>query len=241
MLLTVEEVYALARGALAAREPFALVRCGDGEAIAMAQGELVDQKWVEQHAAWLARGAGIESGDAAAGEALAEAVRNADVVGVPLSGGYAFRPEYLPLLLQAFGAHDVNTASLNVCDCLVNYRWHEQRMLLTLGIYRRVILVGRRAPEALAHLQRAADPAMGRASFSLDMTAFAGAVPGPEGFAGVPGVASALVARAGDFDLALVGAGACALPICVAAKTLGKVAIDLGGILDKWARGEILL
>jgi hypothetical protein len=31
MLVTVEETFALVRGAISAREPFALMRCGDGE------------------------------------------------------------------------------------------------------------------------------------------------------------------------------------------------------------------
>jgi hypothetical protein len=145
---------------------------------------------------------------------VAEAVRRASVVGVPLSR----KPFFQPLLFAVWQAHGVDPHSLRLTTSTINFALYEHGWLFRLLVGRRVLLVGNTAgPLARALTDRG--------------VAVAGAVHPVRGFDDIPRVLAE--AAAFDFDLALVSAGIPAVPICVRlAEATGKVALDFGHLAD---------
>jgi len=194
---------------LAERQPFSLVRLGDGELLTLAQDRVLSVETVAREGPFLSY-AGVNVPDLAARDELAEAVRRASMVGVPLSR----RPHFQPLLFAVWRAFGIRPDSLRLTTSTINYSLQEQGWLYRLLAGRRVLVIGNVAPPLAEQL-------------AARGFAVAGAIHPVRGVADVRRVVEE--ASGCDFDLALVSAGIAAVSICVQlAERTGKVAIDFG-------------
>ena len=212
-------VFARMEAALAAGLPLSVVRLGDGEMLALAQDNVMDIATIRSEAPFLAY-AGVEVPDLTARNLLAEAVRGADLVGVPLSR----KPHFLPLLDPVLRSHGIDVRSLQLTDSLVNYNLHAAGLLARLMQGRRLLVIGNAA--------HALSERLAAAGFTVTCT-----ISPVRGFADIGRV----MAEAGrtDFDLALVSAGIPAVVIAWRlAAELGKVALDFGHMADGIASGK---
>lgn len=215
-LLGTESVWETVEAALREKRPFSFIRLGDGELMTLAQEVVLPVAEVREACPFLPY-AGVVAPDFAARDEVAQAVRAASLVGVPVSR----KPHFQPLLFRVLRAHRIACADLRLTTSTMNYALHEQGFLQRLLAGRKLLLVGNVANE-LSHALRAQGYHV------------AGIVCPVRGF----GDADRAVreAAACDFDLALVSAGIAAIPIVVRlAGSTGKVAIDFGHLADKIA------
>ncbi|NLG83998.1 MAG: hypothetical protein GX493_05180 [Firmicutes bacterium] len=193
------------------RQPFALIRIGDGEALTLAQGTV--RPWAYVAAKGFLRTAGVIVPDRAARERVAFAVRHADVVGVAARRDL---PDFAPLTEEVFRYFGL--APRRICDCCINYALQESGLLVPLLAGRRLFLVNRRWRAWAAALRRL---------YGLEVI----------GGAGIDhcGQAEAVLAAAARhrFDFALLAAG---VPATWRAVVLARrhrcVALDLGRLAD---------
>jgi len=211
--------------ALAERRPLSVVRLGDGELLALAHDAVYEAELVRREAPFLA-GAGMNVPDHAARARLADAVRQASIVGVPLSR----RRHFGPLLGPALAANGVDIRSLRLTESTINYSLYQTGLLARLLQGRRVLAVGNAAPGLAARLMQAG-------------FAVTGVIAPVRGFADIDRVICEAAAARDSFDLALVAAGIPAVVIVSAlAAQLGKAALDFGHLADHIASrppGEI--
>ncbi|MBW4841065.1 MAG: hypothetical protein KZY74_16870 [Paenibacillaceae bacterium] len=219
-LLTPAGVFAAANEALREGRPLSVVRLGDGELITLAHGTVISIGEALRWGAFLPY-AGVHLPDPAAREALATAVRSADIIGVPESR----HPSYQGLLFPVLHHYGIDYRTLRLTTSTVNYEMNTAGYLTRLLQGRRVLLIGNQA-EALAGF-------LGQRGVNV-----------VGWLAPVRGVADATeiamrVREFPDFDLALVAAGVAAVMICVQlSREWGKVALDLGHLADKLIQGE---
>lgn len=214
LLMGPDELFAEMEAALAAGHPCSIVRLGDGELLTLAQDTLKPAGEIARDSPFLSY-AGVDAPDGEARDTLAAAVRNATIVGVPLSR----RPNYQPLLFEGLRRNGVSLASLRLTSSTINYSLYESGRLMQLAAGKRIAVVGNSA-EALARALRAA---------GLDVVHIVAPVNGIADAAGAVERAAAV-----PFDLALVSAGVAAVPICVwLAERTGKVAFDFGHMADR--------
>lgn len=222
-LLTPVGVFAAADEALRAGRPLSVVRLGDGELITLAHGTVIGAEEALRWGAFLPY-AGVQLPDPAAREALAAAVRAADIIGVPESR----HPSYQGLLFPVLYHYGIDYRTLQLTTSTINYELNTGGYLTRLLHGRRVLLIGNQA-EALAGF-------LGQRSVNV-----VGCLAPVQGVADVPTVAMR-VRGFPDFDLALVAAGVAAVMICPQlSRELGKVALDMGHLADKLIKGEAAL
>lgn len=222
-LLTPVGVFAAADEALRAGRPLSVVRLGDGELITLAHGTVIGAEEALRWGAFLPY-AGVQLPDPAAREALAAAVRAADIIGVPESR----HPSYQGLLFPVLHHYGIDYRTLQLTTSTINYELNTGGYLTRLLHGRRVLLIGNQA-EALAGF-------LGQRSVNV-----VGWLAPVQGVADVPTVAMR-VREFPDFDLALVAAGVAAVMICPQlSRELGKVALDMGHLADKLIKGEAAL
>lgn len=209
-------VYEELERALTGGIPYSLVRLGDGELLAMAQETVMPAEEVARLGPFLSY-AGVNVPDPQARDELAEAVRRASVVGVPLSR----KPLFQPLLFKVWQAHGIRPDSVRLTSSTINYSLDEEGYWPKLMSGRRILAVGN-AAEPLARALR---------KQGVQVTAAVGPVGGMNDWE-----RAAREAAGCPFDLALVAAGIAAVPICVRlAETTGKVAVDFGHLADRMA------
>ncbi|WP_236575763.1 MULTISPECIES: GT-D fold domain-containing protein [Paenibacillus] len=219
-LMKPEEVYRRLEQSLAAGQPLSVVRLGDGELLALAHDAVLP---LEQS---LAAGpflptAGITLPDHDARERLVEAVRGADVIGIPTSR----LPTYQGLLFPILRHFGISHETLDFTVSTINYALHEQKLLQQLLRGRQVLVIGNKAVP-LANV------------LSASGVHVAGAIAPVNGFGDISRVLAEAASHA--FDIALVAGGIPAVVICrnIAAE-LGKVALDFGHLADKLISGEL--
>ncbi|MGE5529350.1 MAG: GT-D fold domain-containing glycosyltransferase [Patescibacteria group bacterium] len=209
--LATREVADLITRACEARKPFALIRLGDGEALALAQGSVRTLAQVASYA--FLREAGVIVPDLRARDLVAAAVRLADVVGVAARRD---PPEFAPLTEEAFAYFNLQPRLL--CDCCVNYALQGEGLLVPLLAGRRLFLVNRRWPRWAEALESV-----------YGLTVGGGAAVDHFGE-----IEKALAAAGRErFDVALVAAGVPATWLSVALARQNRcVALDLGRLAD---------
>lgn len=222
-LLTPAGVFAAADEALREGRPLSVVRLGDGELITLAHGTVIRAEEALRWGAFLPY-AGVHLPDPAVREALAAAVRSADIIGVPESR----HPSYQGLLFPVLHHYGIDYRTLRLTTSTVNYEMNTAGYLTRLLQGRRVLLIGNQAEALAGFLEQRGVNVVGW-------------------LAPVRGVAdaTAIAMRARefpDFDLALVAAGVAAVMICAQlSRELGKVALDMGHLADKLIQGEAAL
>ncbi len=222
-LLTPAGVFAAADGALREGRPLSIVRLGDGELLTLAHGAVISTKEALRWGAFLPY-AGVHLPDPGAREALAAAVRAADIIGVPESR----HPSYQGLLFPVLRHYGIDYRALRLTTSTVNYELNTGGYLTRLLHGRRVLLIGNQA-EALAGF-------LGQRGVNV-----VGWLAPVQGVADVPTV-TMRVRELPDFDLALVAAGVAAVMICVRLSgEMGKVALDMGHLANKLIQGEAAL
>lgn len=206
--------------AIKAKQPYALVRLGDGELLTLAQDVVHDVETIRREGRFLPY-AGVTPPDFAARDLVATAVRQVNRVGVPLSR----RKHFQPLLHPVLRSHGIDPAGLRLTSSTVNYALQQSGLLPRLFSGRRLLLIGDKSP------------ALGEALAARGF-AISGVISPVNGFASIDRVIheASLI----DYDLALVSAGVPAVVICwrLAAET-GSVAIDFGHLADAIVKGQI--
>lgn len=211
--------------ALSEGRPLSVVRLGDGELLALAHDTVCEAAVVRREAPFLA-GAGMAVPDHAARERLVAAVRQASIVGVPLSR----RRHYGPLLGPALAGNGIDIRALRLTESTINYSLYQTGLLQRLLQGRRVLVIGNAAPGLAARLVQAG-------------FAVTGVITPVRGFGDIDRVIGEAAAVRDGFDLALVAAGIPAVVIAAAlAAEFGKAALDFGHLADHIASrppGEI--
>ncbi|WP_248927679.1 GT-D fold domain-containing glycosyltransferase [Paenibacillus hamazuiensis] len=216
-LQTTQEVAEQISSALDAKQPFSLVRLGDGELLTLAQETVLSIDQVRKEGSFLPY-AGVNIPDIAARDLLVSAIKQATVVGIPKLRNAT----YQPLAFQVFRAHGIDYQSLRLTHSLVNYYFSQEGWLSKLLNGRKVLLVGNVGP-ALAGVM------------SGHGVRVAGVVAPVDGVRDIPRVMEEIKPR--TFDIALVAAGVAAVVISQRIATeLGKVAIDFGHLADSLAK-----
>jgi len=221
-ILDVREVYSLITDSLNKKNKLSLVRIGDGEALTLAQQAVLPINEVKRNT--FLPYAGVRIPDIIGRDRLADSLRKADIVGVPLNPA----PYFLPLFLKACKAHDIDLNSLKLTNACINYflcNSGNMYSLLTEG-KPRVLVIGNKG-KSLANLLQ---------SQGVNISGVISPVYGLKD-------ASRIVKTAGrhSFDIVLAAAGVAAVVICERiANTQGKVALDIGHAADMLIRnGQI--
>lgn len=221
-LMGVHEVFAEMEQAIAGGAPCAVVRLGDGELLALSQGVVYDEQTVRREGRFLPY-AGVNPPDLAARDQLVLAVRNAGIVGVPLSR----RKHFQPLLHGVLRGHGIDPASLRMTTSTINYGLYQEGLLQGLLTGKRLLLIGNAAPQLAQTLQER----------GYHVT---GVISPVNGF---PDIERAVAeAQGAEFDLALISAGIPAVVLSwrIAAEK-GKVALDFGHMADSIIKGQVTL
>lgn len=212
-LLSPAQVAVELEASLRERRPYAFVRLGDGELLTLGQEVVLPIDEVRKAGAFLPY-SGVHVLDAWARDTVANSLRAASLVGVPLSRKVYFQP----LLFKALQAHGIDCRSLHMTTSTMNYNLYESGLLWPLLEGRRVLVVGNVAVQLAETLAQRG-------------IVIAGAVTPVNGIRDIWRVLAVAVTH--DFDLALVAAGIAAIPICVhLAADHGKVAIDFGHLAN---------
>lgn len=217
-LLPPREVAGALQGAMDRGLPLSVIRLGDGELLTLAHDTILPVEEVRKRGPFLPY-SGVELPAHPIREALADALRKADIIGVPQSR----HPSFQGLLLPVFSHYGLNLTSLRLTSSTVNYALEEDGLLLPLLQGRKVLIVGNRA-EGLA---QALQP------HGIEIGGLITPVRGVHD--------TELVVRAASgyaFDIALVAAGIAAVLICTEIATrLGKPAFDFGHLANKLENG----
>lgn len=219
-LLRPEDVYRRMADSVAAGKPLSIVRLGDGELLALAHDTVLPLEHARAAGNFLPI-AGMQLPDYAARGLLAEAVRKADIIGIPSSR----LPTFQGLLFPVLSYYGIDYGPLDFTVSTINYALHEHGFLEALLRDKRVLVIGNRAGELARVLAGA-------------QVHVAGVISPVNGFADIPRVLAE--ASACSFDIALVASGIPAVVICQSiAERLGKVALDFGHLADKLVSGEM--
>ncbi|WP_249413107.1 GT-D fold domain-containing protein [Paenibacillus antibioticophila] len=217
-LLPPSEVARALREAMDNRLHLSVIRLGDGELLTLAHDTILPVEEVRKRGPFLPY-SGVELPAHSIREALADALRKADIIGVPQSR----HPSFQGLLLPVFRHYGLDPASLRLTSSTVNYALEEEGLLLPLLQGRKVLIVGNRA-EGLAQALQPHD---------IEISGLVTPVRGVYDTESVVRAASGYA-----FDIALVAAGIAAVLICTEiASLLGKPAFDFGHLANKLESG----
>ncbi|MFC4099615.1 GT-D fold domain-containing protein [Paenibacillus xanthanilyticus] len=213
-------VYEELTHAIESKQPYALVRLGDGELLTLAQDTVFDAETIRREGRFLPY-AGVTPPDLAARDLVAMAVRQANRVGVPV----ARRKHFQLLLHPVLRHHGIDPAGLRLTSSTINYGLQQSGLLPHLLTGRRLLLIGDKAP------------ALAEALVSRGFTV-TGIVSPVNGFAAIDRVIHE--ASFIEYDLALVSAGVPAVVICWRLATeFGRVALDFGHLADALGKGQL--
>ncbi len=212
-MMTIEDIYSEISNSLNKKIPLSLVRLGDGEGIALAQGYCKTEEELFQYD--FLKYAGIEVPDYQARDDLAKAVKEADIVGIPTN----LMPDFQPLICKALKDNDINVADLtlttaNISQYLFHHKYFEKILQKDNN---QVAVVGNKAEELAEILQ--------------DYCNITGAITPVNGIKDIPRVLKLL--HNYNFNLLLVAAGIPAVIICSkAAKQFKCTALDIGHLAN---------
>ncbi|GMK37428.1 hypothetical protein PCCS19_04820 [Paenibacillus sp. CCS19] len=221
-LMSTIEVFNELETAIRDSTPYSVVRLGDGELMALAQDIVIPAEQTAAQAAFLPY-AGVTPPDIVSRNLLATAIRQATIVGVPLSR----RKQFQPLLYPALRGHHLDLRSMRLTISTINYGLYQERLLQRLLQGKNLLLIGNASP--------------GLAEMLIERGyRVTGVIAPVRGMADVDRVV--MEARGVDFDLALVAAGIPAVVIAsrIAAE-LGKAALDFGHLADGITKRELSL
>ena len=213
-LLMPQAVFHELDAALREKRPFSFIRLGDGELLTLAQERVLPWDLIRTVGTFLPM-AGVTVPDLAARDALLFALRNASLVGVPVSR----KPFFQPLFVQIVRTYGIPLESLRLTTSTMNYSLDDHGLMMKLMEGRSVLVIGNVAPQLAAFLR----------SHGVTVTGVIAPVGGVRDAERVIALAAGV-----PFDLALVAAGIAAVPICVRLAALtGKVAIDFGSLANR--------
>ena len=216
MYLKSEEVLMLLQEALNKKQPFSLIRIGDGEGRVIAHDLLFPTDSISPVKRERLLYAGARLPDYKLQKKLIWSMKNADVVGfsgVEGPGGYPLLSEILksekvPVFLDDFNL---------ICSAYINMIFWKRGYWPKIWDDKNLLVIGRRAEEAIK-----------KDVFKNTREVFAASI---EGFNSLEGTLIRIEKI--DFDLALVSAGVVAPIICsFLARLRKKVAFDFGHLLD---------
>ncbi|TVX87293.1 succinyl-CoA synthetase [Paenibacillus agilis] len=206
--------------ALLEGRPLSVVRLGDGELLALAHDRLISSQEIRDHSPFVAT-SGLTVPDHAGREALAESVRKATYVGVPISR----LPYFQGLLYPVCREYGLSLQHMRITYSTVNYLIAQLGYLQQLLQGRNVLLIGNAAQEL-------------RKVLSKRGVIISGMIASVSGMKDIPRVMRE--AASIPFDIALVSAGIPAVIIAERiASELGKVALDFGHLANRLAEGEL--
>lgn len=218
-LLTPEELGKDILHALETKEPFSLVRLGDGELLTMAQQGVMSDDEIRQEGAFLDY-AGVSIPDLETKNRLLNAVKQATVVGIPKLR----EKNYQPLAMSVFKANGIDYRELRLTDSLINYYLYQEGFLSRILHGRKIIVIGNTAP-TLAQILT---------NNGLQVTGVVSPVHGVKDVDRIINEAARCT-----FDIALVPAGIASVIICEQiASRYGKVTIDFGHLADALINGD---
>jgi len=213
-LLMPQAVFHELDAALREQRPYSFIRLGDGELLTLAQERVLPWDLIRTAGAFLPM-AGVTVPDLAARDALVFALRNASLVGIPVSR----KPFFQPLFVQIVRTYGIPLESLKLTTSTMNYSLDDHGLMMKLMEGRSVLVIGNVAPQLAAFLR----------SRGVTVTGVIAPVQGFRDAERVIALAAGL-----PFDLALVAAGIAAVPICVRLAALtGKVAVDFGSLANR--------
>lgn len=219
-LLRPEEVHQRLEHSLAGGQPISVVRLGDGELLALAHDTVLPLEHAKSAGHFLPL-AGMTLPDYHARSILADAVRKADIIGIPFSR----LPTYQGLLFPVLRYYGIDYGPLIFTTSTINYALHEYGLLQSLLRDKQVLVIGNLAEELAREL-------------TVSMVHVTGVISPVNGFADIPRVLSE--ASMHSFDIALVASGIPAVVICQRiTEELGKSALDFGHLADKLISGEL--
>ncbi|MGZ9585258.1 GT-D fold domain-containing protein [Paenibacillus marinisediminis] len=221
-LMGPEAIFIEIQAALHEKRPLSLVRLGDGEVLALAHDSVISSGLARREGPFLGY-SGIDIPDHKHRNQLAEAIRHATYVGIPVSRA----PNYYGLLLPAFRAYGLHMGQMRMTYSTINYLLAQKGYMLRIMQGRRVLIVGNAASELAVVLQKQGIHVAGIVSPVLGMH-------------DIPRVLNETSQH--DFDVALVAAGIPAVILSQRiAQQFGKVAIDFGHLANKLVSGELSL
>ncbi|MFD1178294.1 GT-D fold domain-containing glycosyltransferase [Paenibacillus puldeungensis] len=221
-LLSAGEVYGEIEQALQSGRPLSVVRLGDGEMLTLAHDTILPTEKVKQWGAFLPH-SGVNIPDHSSREALAAAIRSANIVGIPQSRHPSFQGLLFPVL-RHFG---IDYRGLRLTTSTINYELSEEGYLGKLLKGRCILAIGNNAAELTKMLQQR----------GFETTSYISPV---QGVKDIPRILE--LAQGKSFDLALVAAGIPAVILCTQiAEKYGKVAIDFGHLANQLIIGKAML
>lgn len=215
-------IYPQIKLAIEQKQPFSLVRLGDGELLTLAHNTVISTEEAKRRGAFLPY-AGVNLPDAEASAMLIEAIKSADYIGIPESR----HPSYQGLLFPVLKHAQLDYHKLKLTSSTINYALNEQGLLHPILSSGSLLLIGNQAAGLRHILERQGCRIAGLIT----------PVNGTQDVASVIEKASQM-----QFDLAFVSAGVAAVAICsqIASK-MGKVALDMGHMANKLESGEMSL
>jgi len=221
-IITTAEVSLELDEALKNARPFSLVRLGDGELLTLAHDTVMSLEQVRRWGDFLPY-AGVNLPDPHVRNDLAKAISRASIVGIP----HSRHPSYQGLLFPVLRNFGIDYRRLKLASSTVNYALNEEGRLRQLLIGHKVLLIGNETPDLGKYLQ----------DLGIQIQ---GTVAPVHGVSDVQRVMNRIAHI--DFDIAFVSAGIAAVILCVRiADELGKAALDMGHLANKFTSGEMSL
>lgn len=218
-LLSPYEVAGHLQTSLDNRRGTSVVRLGDGELLTMAQETVWPLDKIKQEGGFLPY-AGVDVPDPVARDALVQAVREADIVGIPTLR----LPNFQLLAISVFQACGLDMRQIRLTDSVINYSLHLSGLWPSLLKNRSVLLIGNKAQELAAVLEPK----------GVQIT---GLIPSVSGVHDADRIMH--LAERESFDIALVSAGIAAVLICARIhRHLGRTAADFGHLADELIKGR---
>lgn len=212
-LMSAAEVASKIIEAMDQKSPLSVIRLGDGELLTLSQETVLPSEEVARRGHFLGY-AGVELPDPYAREVLKEAIRQADIVGVPLKRMQNFQQ----LLVPALTASDIDYRAVRYTSSIVNYSLYYEGHLKPILSGRTVLIIGNQAEQLAQHM-------------SACGVTVAEPIRQVHGIKDVSRVMDEVANR--SFDIALVSAGVAAVPITQRiAKERGRTALDFGHMAD---------
>jgi len=206
--ISTERVYGMIVKALNSKKGFSLIRISDGETRVLGHNIFIHMHEIP----WWLEYSGVKLPNEKVRQDLISAMKKADVVGLhEIEDHYVFYG-LTKDILNYFNIKPKNICRINIAGELVRRGYLEQ---LVKG--RKVVLIGRKAPQAVKVFSK--------------MGALVTGVLILEGYYNIPEVLKRL--ELCDFDIAIVSAGIPASIICPEiALRFRKIAIDFGHMMD---------